>query len=316
MALSSDTYTASAGQTLFTVTFPYLAQAHVLVYVNGTLRTDYTWTNATTIAFSSGLALNDTVLIRRESSRANKLVDFTDGSSLPESILDLDSNQLFYLVQEAVDAALAALTVGVDGNYSASGRRLTNLANGVAAQDAVTQAQLQAAAIGGVTVTAGSLSTVPSGGLSSTNIQSALNELDAEKVAKAGDTLGGTLNFNGNLAVKPETRGYRETVHLNTTAAGSVNIDHDLANVHCLTLVGNVTLSFVNPPPTNKAGNLTIFLKQDAAGGRAVTFPGAVRWPDGAIPAITATANKMDCYTFTTLDGGATWMGFVSGKAF
>jgi hypothetical protein len=37
----------------------------------------------------------------------------------------------------------------------------------------------------------------PGGGISSTNVQAAIMELDAEKVAKAGDTMTGILNLNG-----------------------------------------------------------------------------------------------------------------------
>jgi len=45
----------------------------------------------------------------------------------------------------------------------------------------------------------------PAGNISSTNIQDAINELDNEKVAKAGDTISGSLTINTDLNIKGDT---------------------------------------------------------------------------------------------------------------
>ena len=57
MAFARDTYTASAAQTDFTITFPYIANTDIDVYVDGTLKTittDYTFPDATTVRFGAG----------------------------------------------------------------------------------------------------------------------------------------------------------------------------------------------------------------------------------------------------------------------
>ena len=59
MAFAVNTYTGNNSTTSFSVTFPYIEQAHVIVTVDGvtkTLTTDYTFTNTSTITFTSAPA--------------------------------------------------------------------------------------------------------------------------------------------------------------------------------------------------------------------------------------------------------------------
>ena len=48
---------------------------------------------------------------------------------------------------------------------------------------------------------ASNITNTPAGNIAATNVQSALDELDTEKVAKAGDTMAGDLNQGGNYLV-------------------------------------------------------------------------------------------------------------------
>lgn len=63
--------------------------------------------------------------------------------------------------------------------------------------------------IGGFASTASGIANVPAGNISATNVQAAINELDTEKVAKAGDTMTGTLNITP--AAASLTRGINIT---------------------------------------------------------------------------------------------------------
>lgn len=45
------------------------------------------------------------------------------------------------------------------------------------------------------------ISNTPSGNISATNVQAAINELDSEKASKTGDTISGNLNVTGNALV-------------------------------------------------------------------------------------------------------------------
>ena len=81
-----------------------------------------------------------------------------------------------------------------------------------------------------------------------------------------------------------------------------------------LTLSANTTLGFADAPATGSAG-FSLKVTQDASGsGFTVTWPASVKWPGGAAPALTATANKADVFVFTTDDGGTSFVGLVAGK--
>jgi len=149
MAFARDSYTASASQTDFTITFSYLDQDDVLVYEDGVLKTvttDYTLPNATTIRFNSGLVGGEIIVLQRSTSQTTRLVDYTAGA-LSEAELDTDSLQAFYMAQEAVDIAGLALPIGSDNNWDAESKLIKSLGTPVAATDAVTKAYADALAI-------------------------------------------------------------------------------------------------------------------------------------------------------------------------
>jgi len=53
--------------------------------------------------------------------------------------------------------------------------------------------------------TASSIVNTPSGNISSTTVQAAINELDTEKVAKAGDTMTGDLRTTDSVKTRSST---------------------------------------------------------------------------------------------------------------
>lgn len=104
------------------------------------------------------------------------------------------------------------------------------------------------------------------------------------------------------------TNGYtEETVTANTTTAYTISLAN--GTVQLLTLTGNCTYTF----PTATAGQ-SFFLvqKQDATGGRTVTWPAAVKWPASTAPTLTSTASKADLFAFTA--DGTNWYGRVIGQ--
>lgn len=141
MALYSRSYYSGDGTTTdFTVGFPYLDKAHVKLYLNGDLSTDWSWIGDTTARIASAPSSGVTILLKRETSPTARIVDYTAPSSLNESDLDDDSLQAFYLNQEALDQANS--TVGDDpvtGQFTAANKRLTNVADPVNDQDAATK---------------------------------------------------------------------------------------------------------------------------------------------------------------------------------
>jgi hypothetical protein len=98
----------------------------------------------------------------------------------------------------------------------------------------------------------------------------------------SGDTfqVGGNGYFAGQLYAGQKA----------LTDSATIAINFNDGNTQTVTLGGNRTITFANA----KAGaKYTLFLKQDATGGRTVSFP-TVRWQGGTAPTLTTTASKAD----------------------
>lgn len=126
--------------------------------------------------------------------------------------------------------------------------------------------------------------------------------MGAEKVVPAGG--------------KQNLRSYTETVIALGNAGAALALDCAQGNVFTATLNANTTVSFANPPAAGFAFTVTVITTQDGTGGRTVAWPGTVKWANGIPPAPSAAAAGVDVYTLTTVDGGASWLGFQGARGF
>ena len=143
MAYAIDTYTGNGSTTTFSVTFPYIEKAHVVVTVDGTtktLTTDYTFPTSSTIQFVSAPAASTTIKFTRSSNRTARLTDYQDGSTLTEATLDQDGNQAFFVAQEAIDKVGDAIGLNASNLWDAQNKQIQNVADPTSAQDASTKA--------------------------------------------------------------------------------------------------------------------------------------------------------------------------------
>lgn len=111
---------------------------------------------------------------------------------------------------------------------------------------------------------------------------------------------------------KPVLKDYGETLTSNNSGT-SFTLDLTVGNVFKITLTGNCTFTFSNPPASGTAGSFTLILFQDATGSRLATWPASVDWAGGTAPTLTTAANAVDVLTFVTTDGGTRWYGFSAG---
>lgn len=158
MAYSYVTYTGSGSNPNFTLPFPYLNLADVSVFVDDA-SVPFTWLGAATVHCSVPPLLGSKVQVRRITQKDNAPVNFTDGSVLLERDLDLLATYSLYVAQEISDRSNDALAPDYAGRYHANGNRLSDLADPIQQQDAVTKNWAETAmssqiAQGNVTLTA------------------------------------------------------------------------------------------------------------------------------------------------------------------
>lgn len=147
MALSYVQYYGNGSNRNFSLTFSYLSRDNVSVSVDG-VASAFSWLNSTTIQLPTAPANGAVVEVRRTTNRTERVVDFTDGSTIHESDLDNALLQSFYLAQEAFDAAGGTLSILPDGSFGASNRRISLVADPVNPQDAVTKGWVEAVGTG------------------------------------------------------------------------------------------------------------------------------------------------------------------------
>ncbi len=140
MAYAFDTYTGNGSQTDFNITFPYINEDHVKVYVNY-VNTSFTFEpNKSTARLASAPANGVPVEVRRITPLTGVLVDYADGSTLTAGDLDTSNLQHLYNAQELDDIQNKAISLSpTTGLPTANNRRVTEVADPTAAQDAATK---------------------------------------------------------------------------------------------------------------------------------------------------------------------------------
>lgn len=120
------------------------------------------------------------------------------------------------------------------------------------------------------------------------------------------------IDMDDKILQKPVLKDYGETLVV-ANSSTAYTIDLTSGNAFKITLTGNCTFTFSNPPASGTGGSFTLILPQDGTGSRTVTWPTSVKWAGGTAPTLTTTASAVDIFAFVTTDGGTTWYGFTGG---
>ena len=118
---------------------------------------------------------------------------------------------------------------------------------------------------------------------------------------------GDTANLpSGQPLTNPAVTDYTETAYTaNTSTAITVSLSN--GTVQVLTLTGSPTITM----PSAVAGKSFIIYLKTGSGSYTVTWS-TVKWSGGTAPTVTATASKMDIYSF--FSDGTNWYGVTVGQ--
>lgn len=210
-------YVATAGQTVFPLTFKFFANSDLLVYQNGvlkTLTTHYTvaGANADTgmqITLTSGAALNDAIAVVR-AVPYERTTQLPLTGPFPIAALNTFLSKMTAMIQQVRDKALNAITLDVASAsyFDAQSKRISNVATPVAANDAATKTYVDnlpaaTAAAASATAAAGSATAAAGSATSAANaLASALAAYDSFDDRYLGPKASDpTLDNDGNALV-------------------------------------------------------------------------------------------------------------------
>ena len=221
----------------------------------------------------------------------------------------LTANGVLYGSGTSAIAATAVGTTGqvLVGNTGSAPTWSTLSGIGVTSFSAGTTGLTPSSATTGIVTLAGTLA-VTNGGTGGTTQATARTGLGlgtmSTQDASAVAVTGGTVT---NVTLQR----YRETV---TTGSSSTTyaVDLSTANIFSISMTGNCTFTFTNPPVSGVSFSFMLILKQDGTGSRTATWPASVKYPNGSTPTLTTTANKTDIFNFITVDGGTVYFGALS----
>ena len=119
------------------------------------------------------------------------------------------------------------------------------------------------------------------------------------------------VDMQDKVLTRPNFKDYGETVNaIGSTGGGTQDIDLTLGNVVTATVDTSAnTFTFSNPSASGTACSFTLILTN--GGSQTVNWPASVDWAGAAAPTLTAAGR--DVLTFTTVDGGTIWYGFLAG---
>ena len=243
MANSFVRYTGNGSTTQYAVSFSYRDQADVTVTINGVVTNAYSWNAAgTQITFTVAPVLNSAIEIRRRTSQTSRLVDYAAGSVLTENDLDTDSNQAFFMGQEAIDDAGDVIKLdAANFQWDVQNKRLTNVADPVDNTDAVNK-QFISTNIPNITTVAGISTDVTDVANIASDVTAVAN--DATDIGTVATNIPSITTVATNIAdVVTVANDLNEAISEIETAANDLNeatseIDTVSNNINNVNIVG------------------------------------------------------------------------------
>lgn len=249
---------------------------------------------------------------------ARTKLDASTQASLNKADTALQSAPVTSVNSKMGAVSLTASDVGADASGAAAAAQAASLqiTKNLSDLNSVTTARTNLGLGGAATLNVGTTTgTVAAGddsrlAAASTAVQS-VNSKTGTAVSLTTTDIPGTLD--SRTITKASLAGYAEQITTNANSGTAVTYDATAKNVYDTTLTANVTVTLV-AGSAGSVSELSIIHRQDATGGRTVTWPASVKWPNGAAPSPNTAVNAINIYSLFTVDGGTTWFGFLAGR--
>jgi hypothetical protein len=328
MAITSNTYTGTGTDKLFSITFPYLDTADVDVYLNGTLQTittQYTFANATTVEFVTAPANGATILLDRSTDDTDLQATFFPGSAIKAADLNLDFDQVLYIAQETANeaatatstAATATTTANTALSQSAAAVSTANTAS-TNASNAVTTANSAVSTANTATTTANSA--VSTANTASSNASAAVSTANtASGNASAAVSTANTASSNASAAVSTaNTASSNATAAISTANTASTNASNAVttANSAVTTADNAVTTADSAQTAANNAvvtSNLADTKANQAIAAVAASINYTLVANVAAIPASPANGTYIEVADSTGIESFTPLVGLPGG---
>lgn len=221
----------------------YLHKNHIKVVVDN-VDTAFSWVTDSTVELGTAPASGSTVRVYR-STPMDREVNFQNENILTEGVLDYDSNQLIYVMQELREWAGSALVNDNAGDLDALNRKIVKLATPTDDTDAATKAYVDTGVVTHVNTAKGH---ADAAAVSLTGCQDCQTECESSVTS---------INDSETACANSATEAANSAIQSGNSATASANSASQAANsmTECQTAV------------TQAANNLkTELLTQDGAG--------------------------------------------------
>ena len=271
MSYSPANYTGDGSTTNYSVPFPYLAATDVLVYVGG-VTSAFTFLSSNLISITPAPGAGVSVQIARHTADTTKTIVYANGVSLTAQMLNASTDQLFYMDQEAVYVANAALHLNPSNVYDVGSVKLVNVATPTVAGDAVNLGYVTATFGANLATLAAGIATIgasaTAAATSATGAATSKTAADADAAAAHTDRLAADADVVLTHADVVLTHADVSTTHADVTTANT-------AVTNATTQVGLAAAQVTLATAQTTAAAAQVALATTQAGNAATSATGA-----------------------------------------